>query len=385
MPNALDQAPTAVSLLHGTAVGGLLDRYPAEFGGLEGLARALGSSPIWGQSPDAALVVRPSPPLLAVAGYLCEESRDKLKALRDALSSELASLRYVDYRRAEGDALLLAERLVDRLGTDHVNRCHFVPLPRGGLIVLGLLSYALHLRHDQFGPPPPDAPLVLVDDCILTGARVQDALGPFEGRDVTVAVLYAHPDVRSSIEARGRVQACVSAHDLDDRAPRILGPAYDAWRTRWSARSERFWYGMPEHLGFAWNEPEVSLWNPRTQDVDLGWRLLPPDGCRTPPPESSPPLPVQVLGGGMGPLQFAESAVLADLGDRVVVCEVDAGGGYVLTGTAAAACRALLIHTDPKEAAQHVSADLHLSAPAARFMTDRVLRQLETLELLRRA
>ena len=74
-------------------------------------------------------------------------------------------------------------QLVDSLGTETLSRCRFVALPRGGLFVLGMLAYLLDLRADRVGdvgesgirPGGSDsAPLVLVDDCALSGLRFSE-------------------------------------------------------------------------------------------------------------------------------------------------------------------------------------------------------------------
>jgi hypothetical protein len=157
---------------------------------LRTLADALSVSPLWAEMPRATLVVRPAPdPLLGVAGYFDGADRVRLGALRWQLERVLPRLRYVSYARAQEDCERLAARLVERFGRDELRDFRFVAIPRGGFVVLGMLAYILGLRGSQLEPPhPPDAPLVVVDDCALSGVR----FGQFLERVDCSRVVFAH-------------------------------------------------------------------------------------------------------------------------------------------------------------------------------------------------
>lgn len=138
--------------------------------GVRALATALSISPLWAEMPCAVLVIRPEPdPLLGVVGYFDIAGRARLEGLRWQLENFLPRLRYVGYKQAEEDCERLAELLVERFGREELQSFRFTAIPRGGLIVLGMLAYVLGLRQSQLEPPhSPERPLVVVDDCVRT-------------------------------------------------------------------------------------------------------------------------------------------------------------------------------------------------------------------------
>ena len=374
---------SAVVLLGGEALGAARASYPDELGGLDGLARALATSPIWGTPSRAALVLRTgSDPFMAVLGYLDAATRARLDAMRSHLSLALRTLRYVDYEQAERDSARLAEQLEARLGRDYLDQCYFAALPRGGFIVLGMLSYTLGLKSNQLQPAPPDAPLVLVDDCALTGSHFRATLQELPQTEITFATLYAHPDLRTALERHERVKACVSAHDLQDHAPQHLGADYATWRARWDARTGRDWVGIPDHVCFAWNEPEVALWNVESQAVERGWQLLPPSTTRPEPESEMIVLPVQSHGEGSGHVRLAPRVAFADLGAQVIVCDVDTGEAVGLTALAADVARALLVHVTTREAAEAVAASHALTPSVVVAQVEQVVQRLAAHDLL---
>ena len=151
-----------------------------------------------------------------------------------------------------------------------------------------------------------DIPLVVVDDCALSGARFRQFIDKSENQRVIFAPLYSHPDLRTAIESReSRVLTCVSAQDLKDYGPEELKDEYPAWQERWHHRLEgsRYWVGQVDHVCFAWNEPDRVIWNPVTQQVETGWRVVPPELClKNAPYLDSSRLQVRVQDEVIGPL-----------------------------------------------------------------------------------
>jgi hypothetical protein len=132
--------------------------------------------------------------------------------------------------------------------------------------------------------PSPGAgrPVVIVDDCSISGRRFHDVLGALPGDGpVVFGTLFSHPELRRRIEAReDRVRAVVSARDLEDRAPEILGGDYDGWQARWGGRDvDGYWSGITEHVVFPWSEPDIAIWDPARSDMVHGWRIASPDVC----------------------------------------------------------------------------------------------------------
>jgi hypothetical protein len=190
----------------------------------------------------------------------------------------------VTYRQAVADAKQLAATLIAAAGSREVAHFRYAAIPRGGLIVLGMLSYALDLGWDALLSQHSDAPLVVVDDCALSGARFGRFLRSVDSERIVFAHLYSHPDLRAALVSQEpRVVASLAAHDLRDLARERYPDAddYVAWRDRWHKRlsGPRYWIGQPELVIFPWTEPDHPVWNPVIEQVDDNWRLAAPDRC----------------------------------------------------------------------------------------------------------
>lgn len=216
-------------------------------------------------------------------GFLPPGVRPRLGHLAAMLRRARATLRYVDYAAAEQGCEQLAHDLLGVYSRQDLAGFGFLAIPRGGIIVLGMLSYFLDLRPSQF-PPRLDAsaPLVIVDDCSLSGYRFAQFLGQTPSPHVVFAHLYSHPDLRQAIcDREPRVKQAVAAHDLVDHAPDEHKSEYKAWRERWRERTgpERYWLGQPDLVGFPWSEPDHAFFNPVADRVESGWRFFPPHRC----------------------------------------------------------------------------------------------------------
>lgn len=352
------------------------------------LARALAASPAWKEMPGATLVVRALPrPVMGVMGRFDAASGARLAALGPQLGSGIAHLRYVSYSQAEEDCARLADLLTQRFGRDELRRFRFAAIPRGGLIVLGMLSYALGLEHAQLESPyPPDVPLVVVDDCALSGYRFGGFLSRCESRRVIFAHLYSHPDLRAAVEEREpRVAACVGARDLRDHAPENLGAEHEAWRARWLAHfgeDAGYWLGQPDHLCFPWSETDVSAWNPVTERVERGWRVVPPELClKNRSACGAISIPVQVQPEGKGPLRPSARTLFGEFEGHVVVGNMQTKASFTLAGVAADMWRAIVEHGNLKDAARYVSKEYDvdeatLLADLGGFVGDLLARDL---------
>ena len=152
---------------------------------LRALGRALTTSPGFRGMSEAVLVVRTEDPMrLALVGRFTPAETARVQFLSGILGTGLRRLRYVSYEDAERVARALATKLLEHLGPETLTRCQFVALPRGGLFVLGMLAYLLDLRADQVSGslehssavPSDGTPLVIVDDCALSGLRFAETL-----------------------------------------------------------------------------------------------------------------------------------------------------------------------------------------------------------------
>lgn len=312
------------------------------------LAEAFVASPPWQTIPNAVLVVRQTPtPQWAVIGWLDEAQAARVEAAAWQIADSLARLHYVDYRGAERDCEVLADGLVERFGDD-VRSWRFRGVPRGGYIVAGMLAYLLRLPQAALTQHDLDGPTVLVDDCALSGARIRRALAATSG-EVVIATLYSHPELRAAVEAaEPRVRAFVSAQDLEDHAPRVFGDGYEDWRRRWQARTEDYWIGHTDHVVFAWSEPDMTIWNPVTEEGEQGWYVVPPSHVlktRTVRPQR-----LQEQPAAAGPLRPAADVLYARWEDRRLLAARGRPTVVELTGTAAEIWDCIIAEGNPDAA-----------------------------------
>ncbi len=329
---------------------GRMMRLASSEAALQALASAVASSPGWRNVPATVIVIRTGPqPMLTVIGHFDPADEAWLEAQAYELNRACLHMHYIGLAEVEQECEQLATQLVACFGPKELRRFHFTAIPRGGFIVLGMLAYALGLEQDQLKPPhPPDVPLVVVDDCALTGARFGRFLAQCTSRQVVFGHLYSHADLRAALEAQEpRVISCVSARNLHDHGPERLGDKYPAWRERWLARMPppRYWIGQPDHLCFAWSEPDRVVWNPVTKRVESAWHTVPPELClknRLSTFTGAVTIPIQVQPSGKGPLRPSEQAIFAELKNEIVVGNPRTGQSFALTDVAADMWRAIV-------------------------------------------
>jgi hypothetical protein len=206
---------------------------------------------------------------------------ERVASLLAPLNDQICRL---TYRQAEAATKRLAARLVARFGRSELSCFRYTAIPSGGLIVLGMLAYVLDLDGKALLRQEPEHPLVVVDDCSLSGNRFAHFLQGVDGGQVIFAHLYSHPELRAAIQRQEpRVVACLAAHDLQDlggeRYP--SEEEYRASRERWRKRvpGPRYWLGLTELVVFPWNEPDHAVWNPIAEQVEDDWRMTAPDRC----------------------------------------------------------------------------------------------------------
>jgi len=294
------------------------------------LARAVGCSPGWERFTGCSLLVRTAPAALAIVGRLTEDQRRELAKQADALRGRFSSFRYVSYAQAELDAARLAHQITPWLADPEWSGCHFVAVPRGGHLVLGMLATLLDLPRERLRHPPDSGtPVVVVDDCALSGTRFREQLAILRTERVAFAHLYSTPALRAAVlAAEPRVHHCVAAVDLAELPYNIPdGPS------PWTNLSRRgYWLGRAEFVTFAWGEPDRVLENANGDALLPGWKLLPPELCLK--HRRLPALPIVQQDPGCTPLRPGPEVFFAEIGDDLVVA-ARRGGLVHLTGVAA--------------------------------------------------
>ena len=298
---------------------------------------------------DAGFVVRGGEnPGVAAIGLLDDGDVARIDVLFKQVADLVHHLRYVSYAQAERDVAVLSERLQDRISSGDLEDAEFTAIPRGGLIVLGMLAITMGLGHHHLTPRPDgsDRLLVIVDDSALTGLQLRRSLERAPDRRVVFGLLYAPEPLCDAVEAQEpRVHACVSAHRLADVGDQAFGDAYPDWIESWRGRlsEERYWIGHPQPVHFAWKEPDRSFVNRVTGKWESGWKTLPADLCldnRGRPPH----VDVQLQDSGVGPLVPSDHVFFADVDGHVVVADQATDQVVSLDPVATAMWRAMLEH-----------------------------------------
>ncbi|MBC7233750.1 MAG: PqqD family protein [Chloroflexi bacterium] len=273
----------------------------------------------------------------------------------------------VTYRQAEAATKQLAAQLVQAFGPEELSRFRYAAIPRGGLIVLGMLSYVLDLKPDALMPPEPDVPLVVVDDSAYSGARFAQFLRTVANQEVIFAHLYSHPDLRAAIlRQEPRVVACLAAHDLRDLAPERYPNAedYAAWKARWQQRARQpvYWMGLPEMVIFPWSEPDRPAWNPATERVEENWWLTAPDRCL----KNWVRLKVPPSGKAQPTLRSPDAVAFHFRDDEIMLCDLRTEQVYGLEGVAADMWRALAGYGDLEVAVEYLLSLYEVDEPRLR-------------------
>ena len=346
-----------------------------------GLAEALIRSSPARRLPGVVAVLREQPsPYLVFVGSMDSAVRARLDDLRGLIEEAGERVSVLGWADVEAASAQLARSVEDVLGP-RAGRAPIVPVPRGGLVVAGLLAYALGAPAARVGaevalfrgresapdtprkpplpktpgqpllpgvprrPPLSDAsgqPLLLVDDVVLTGLRLREVLRSLpQDQRVVVAVLASHPRLRENVlSSEPQVEAFVSALDLEDHAPRLLGDRAQSWRDMWSERApDRYHTALLDMVVFPWSEPPLRLWNEATGEMEEGWRITPPELCfRT--RHTPPGIPLQRVDEGPGMERLGPDVIPVELTDRTLVLSVGDRGpagdlpSFTLRGTA---------------------------------------------------
>jgi hypothetical protein len=236
---------------------------------------------------------------------------------------------------------------MERLGKDGLKHCSFTALPRGGLIVLGILSYLLELEPEQLEyPKNSDTMLVVVDDCAISGLRFGNFLMKRDNNPIIFTPLYSHPELRSAIEKmESRVIACISARDLSDSLMNDNSQKMkfqELWQARFG-KDKRYWIGLPEYICFPWNEPDRPFWNPVLERVESGWNIIPPDLCIK---NRSPMIPVEIQPASDGTLRPTDRIIFTMKENSVILGDLGPMESYRLEGLAADIWTEIIRHGD---------------------------------------
>lgn len=327
--------------------------------GVHDLAEAIATSPAWRHVVDGVVAFRARPePAVALVGRFDAAQLAWIEGLRAILTSVLPWARRLDATAVEEACISLAGSLRTELSPDELARATFVGVPRGGVIVLGMLSYLLDLAPGQVRVGPALAGeteltglVVLVDDVVISGLRAGDAVASVPAQaSLVLTTLASHPGARKALrQAHPRLRAVLSALDLHDHAADVHGDGAGAWRARWRDRAPKgaVWVGAPEHVVFPWGEPDIATWNEVLGRAESAWHLFPPHAtlkargrlsAMDEPLESR----IEETVASEGPYQPSDRLLYAHVDEGVLLIDIESAASYFLDGTAATIWTALL-------------------------------------------
>lgn len=314
---------------------------------LHHVAEAIALHPLWQEVPQCLGVVRALPtPALVILGTFSAKALGQISLQAPFLNQACGRLRYVTYAEATKTCEELADQLRTTFGSNALGEFQFYGVPRGGLIVLGMLSYMLGLRAEQLNASESSAPVVVVDDCALSGSRFYRVLQQYPQQDLVFATLYSHKELRRAIATREpNVIQCLSSQDLYDHGPETMGANYTTWQTQNQARlaGHRYWLGLPDYICFPWNEPDHLLWNPSAAALEQSWHILPPKVClKNRPSSGTAALSIQVQPTVQKWLQPTEHIAFGELNGQVLIGHLPTGETFGLSGKAAEFWRVIL-------------------------------------------
>ena len=307
--------------------------------GILGIANAMCASPSWALIKDAIIVARIHvDPVLGVIGSFEKKEMRQFEVLQLKLNGFLHRLKYINYSQAEDDCEMLASRLLDAFGRAEIKKFIFAGIPRGGLIVLGMLSYMLDLDHSQLTPSYDlNTPLVVVDDCVMSGRRFWGYLKQCKHNTIVFSHLYSHPKLREKIaDSEPRVISCISARDIVD---------YPSKKSQWHEGPEgkQYWLGKTEYICFPWNEPDSTFYNPISGQVESGFRFMPPELCiKNRLADRSRYDRLQIQDEGKGPLKPSLNIIYGILGSEIVVVDIEKNKSFSLDGMSAKIWKAII-------------------------------------------
>lgn len=329
------------------------------------MAHAVAASSGWPPG-CAAVIARRTPPALALLGELDGARPALLAAQGDALAFRCRHFRCPSYAEVEESARLLARRLEETFGREDLQRFSFAAIPRGGLIVLGMLAYALGLSRNRLSgrrEPAEGGVVVLVDDCALGGTRFRQALGDVPAARVVFAHLWSAPSLRRAIESAEPRVRCVAAHDLEELAEAQPDEAVPG---------RPYWAGRASFLGLPWGEPETSVRDPETGRFEAAWRLTPP----RPTLAARGGLRVVVQPEGSGPLRPGEDVLFGEWDGAFLLARDGRADVFRLAGPGAEAWRAMLAEGTPSAMESRVGARSPADERAAHADVSRLVEVL---------
>lgn len=231
----------------------------------------------------AAYRCQPTYSLCLVAVHKADTRElDDLQRRLGSLDHYCKKIINITYSQVETATDLLATKLIDRFGRKELKSFSFFPVPRGGLICLGFLSYCLNLTYKNIvhlieADHKNSKPIVLVDDCSMSGHRLLEFAQRFKGKNTIGAVLYAPKELQDGFKNN-------SIKSIDCFVGEYLQPSNDVdmlpikgevLASKMSLK-DRVLAGDFRLPCFPWGEADQTIIDAKMQKPISGWALTRP-------------------------------------------------------------------------------------------------------------
>ena len=219
---------------------------------LRQLSHTISTSTNWESLGDCALVFRDHD----AGGCLAVCMQDDLKHTVEIqtqlnfLQKSIQQIQYLDIAKCESLAHSLAQKINLSLDPETLQKSRVVSIPRGGLFVSAMLSYILPIKHHQLQPfSDCDSPIILIDDCSISGFRLAQQLCGLKNKQIYFYTLVSPAQLRqAALAVQPRLRVFESAMDLNVYNNDSSG--------RMDARSNRYWQGQCDAICFPWGETQ---------------------------------------------------------------------------------------------------------------------------------
>ena len=351
------------------------------------LAEAIALDRYWLQVPHATLAVRSSPyPAIAVFGEFNSPTGQQILSQLEVLNHGCQRLCLAGYDRVTQACEKLSEKLILQFGAQEIQDFKFLGIPRGGLIVLGLLSYCLDLKPEQLTPPlAQQGPLVIVDDCALSGRRFSQTLSEYQDQPIIFTPLYSHPELRAAIAQENNVIQCLSGEDLGDYHRASCSHPSHQWQVNAPnlIQADQYWTGQPDYICFPWNEPDQLIWNSSHQLMEKAWRIVPQEQClKNRPLRETNNIPVHTQYVNQGEVQSHEDVIWITQNTSVMIAHINGGDCLNLKGETAEIWRSLMKNSNLKDVVIAISHKFQISSKKSQFLVLKVIERLESHQLI---
>ena len=242
---------------------------------LNELIVAIAKNEFWHIDEQSFIVCRACTDGAYIAVCTTESSQDHLSEINSQLQSldtSLQQIQYLDSTQCLDLTKSLAKIIKQTVPENILKNSQVVAIPRGGLFIQAMLSYFLPLEHHQLQYTENDvdtSPLIIVDDCAISGLRLAQQLKKFPNREIYFFTIASPRELRDSVNSKeSRILDFKSVLDVKSYSTLDLNHA-----------SQCYWRGQCDTIIFPWSETQRSYrFNGQLSNVPL-WKVAPNKLC----------------------------------------------------------------------------------------------------------